>query len=84
MSDKFFIIKKFIDQMDYYNLLENGAPADEFDIESKEISEKVRDDHSLQDIANIIADVFNKHFDEDNEITAFLPVAEQIKSELSG
>lgn len=35
MSNRFHIVKKYIDQMDYYGLLAGGAPFDEFDIESK-------------------------------------------------
>ena len=46
MSDKFLVIKKYIDQMDYYDLLASGAPSDEFDIESKEISARVQYNHS--------------------------------------
>ena len=82
-KEKFLVIKKFIDQMDYYALLTEGAPSDEFDIESKEISKSVRYDHSVQEIAHIIASVFNRCFDEHDDATVFLPVAEQIKSELS-
>ena len=82
MSDRFRIIKKYIDQMDYYALLAGGAPSNEFDIESREISARIRDDHSAQDIAVIIASVFNEHFDEHDDATAFLSVAEQIKNEL--
>ena len=29
--DKFRIIKKYIDEYDYYSLLKHGAPEDEFD-----------------------------------------------------
>ena len=82
MSDRFRIIKKYIDQMDYYALLASGAPSDEFDIESREISVRIRDDHSAQDIAEIIALVFNEYFDEHDDATAFLSVAELIKNEL--
>ena len=82
MSDRFRVIKKYIDQMDYYDLLASGAPSDEFDVESKEISARIRDDHSVQDIAEIIALVFNKYFDEHDDATVFLAVAEQIEKEL--
>ena len=82
MSNKFLVVKKYIDQMDYYALLASGAPSDEFDIESREISARIRDDHSAQDIAEIIALVFNEYFDEHDDATAFLSVAEQIKNEL--
>ena len=58
MSNRFHVVKKYIDQMDYYGLLASGAPSNEFDIESKEISARISDDHSVQDIAEIIASVF--------------------------
>ncbi|MBQ6796418.1 MAG: hypothetical protein IJP10_00235 [Clostridia bacterium] len=82
MSDRFRIVKKYIDQMDYCDLLASGAPSNEFDIESKEISSRIRDEHSAQDIAEIIASVFNKYFDEHDDATVFLAVAEQIEKEL--
>ena len=82
MSDKFLVIKKYIDQMDYYDLLASGAPSDEFDIETKEISARISDVHSVQDIAEIIASVFNEYFDEHDDATVFLVVAEQIEKEL--
>ena len=82
MLDKFLVVKKYIDQMDYYALLASGAPSDEFDMESKEISTRIRYEHSAQDIAEIIASVFNEYFDEHDDTTVFMPVAEQIKNEL--
>ncbi len=82
MSDRFHIVKKHIDKMDYFDLLASGAPSDEFDIESKEISARVRCEHSVREIAEIIASVFNEYFDEHDDATEFLSVAEQIKNEL--
>ena len=82
MSDRFHIVKNHIDKMDYFDLLASGAPSDEFDIESKEISIRVRCEHSVQEIAEIIASVFNEYFDEYDDATKFLSVAEQIKNEL--
>ena len=82
-TDEFLVVKRFIDQMDYYALLAGGAPSDEFDIESKKISEVIRCDHSAQEIASIIASVFNKQFGEHNDASVFLSVAERIKSELA-
>ena len=84
MSEIFLVVKKFIDQMDYLDLLASGAPADEFHSESMEISMKIRVDLSAREIADIIASVFNKNFDAHNEADLFLPVAEQIKRELPG
>ena len=82
MSDKFRIVKKYIDHMDYYALLAGGSPSDEFDLESKMISEMLQYDHSAREIANIIASVFNKQFGEHDDASVFLSVAERIKSEL--
>ena len=72
MSDRFRIIKKYIGQMDYYALLAGGAPSNVFDIESKEISALIRDNHAAQDIAEIIALVFNKYFGKHDDATVFL------------
>ncbi len=74
-NEKFLIIKVFIDQMDYYAFLAGGAPSDALDIETKDISKKVRFDHSVQEIADIIASVFNSCVDEHDDATVFLPVA---------
>lgn len=83
MSDKFHIVKKYIDQIDYQALLASGAPSDEFDMESKEISARVNRGHSAREIAEIIASVFNEYFNEHDDARMFLPVAEQIKNELA-
>ena len=48
VSDRFHIVKKHIDKMDYFDLLASGAPLDEFDIESKEISARVKCEHTDQ------------------------------------
>jgi len=82
MSHRFHVVKKYIDQMDYYDLLASGAPSNEFDIESKEISAQIKCEHSVQEIAEIIAAVFNEYFDGHNDATVFLTAAEQIKNEL--
>ncbi len=83
MSDNFHIIKKYVDQMDYYDLLANGAPSDEFDVESKEICARVRCEHSVREIAEIIASVFNEYFNEHSESTEFFAVAELIKNDFN-
>ena len=83
MSDNFHIIKKYVDQMDYYDLLASGAPSDEFDIESKEICARVRCEHSVCEIAEIMALVFNEYFDEHSDSSVFLAVAELIKNDFN-
>jgi len=37
---KYQLVKKAIDKLDVYGLLEGGAPDDEFDSESKEIADE--------------------------------------------
>ncbi len=60
--EKYLIMKKHIDEMDYHSLLSVGAPNDEFDTESQAISDKITYVQSARDIAQIIADVFNRSF----------------------
>ena len=48
VSDRFHIVKTHIDKMVYFDLLASGAPLDEFDIESKEISARVKCEHTDQ------------------------------------
>jgi len=80
----FRIVRRHIDRMDYYGLLAGGAPADEFDIESRAISEKIHAEQSVVEIADIIAKVFNSQFNGQNDVAVFLPVAEEIKKDLLG
>ena len=78
----FAIVKKHIDKLDYYALLAGGAPADEFDLESLEISKAVPADSSVLEIAEIIAQVFEKNFDEAAPVNSFMQTAFNIKEEL--
>ena len=66
-----------------YALLAGGAPNDEFDGESREISARIHAEQSVQEIANTIAEVFNAAFDGHDNPTVFLSIAEQIKKELT-
>ena len=63
-NDIFLIVKKYIDRMDYYALLAGGAPNDEFDGESREISTRIHSEQSVQEIATTIAEAFNAAFNE--------------------
>ncbi len=78
----FAIVKKHIDKLDYYALLAGGAPADEFDLESLEISKAIHADSSVLEIAEIIARVFEKNFDEADSVNSFMQTAFNIKEEL--
>ncbi len=80
--DKYPMTKKYIDELDYLNLLKNYAPGDEFDVESKEIAAKVTELLPVQEIAWIIAGVFNKHFNDNNSPDMFMDCAKKIYDEL--
>ncbi|MBR5244809.1 MAG: hypothetical protein IKW07_02135 [Clostridia bacterium] len=77
------IVKKYIDQMDHWNLLASGAPKDEFDMESKEISRRLRLEMSDQEIADVIVEIFSLSFNEQYDTTDFLFAAGQIKKDLA-
>ena len=72
------IVKQAIDELDVYRLLEQGAPKDEFEEEALQIAERISPNDSIQQIASVIADVFNKAFDEHADVSAFLATAERI------
>ena len=56
----------------------NGAPDDEFDSESWEISGKISSDQTKEEIAGIIADVFNRTFSDKNALECFMDCAKKI------
>lgn len=80
-NETFLIVKTHIDRMDYYGLLSSGAPPDEFDSESLTICGRFSDGQSAPELANIIADVFNRSFGEHHKGEQFLSVAEAILSD---
>lgn len=75
----FLVVKSVIDELDVYGLLEGGAPSDEFDIESREISHRISKNHSPEKIASVIAKVFNKYFDLHSRSSEYIKVATKIK-----
>lgn len=79
---KYSIVKKHVDEMDYYSLLLNGAPDDEFDSESWEISNKISCEQTEDDIGGIIADVFNRSFQQENAAGDFIECAKKIYTDL--
>lgn len=79
---KYKIVKKYIDEMDYYSLLSCGAPNDEFDIESHEISVRITNTQTERDIAQIIMEVFNKTFGHKNTMEPFIDCAKKIYAAL--
>ena len=81
---KYQLVKKAIDELDVYGLLEGGAPDDEFDSESKEISDRISESDSIIQIAEVITDVFNKAFDLHHKPSVYYSTAEEIRHLLTG
>ena len=79
---KYLIVKKYIDEMDYLSLISGGAPSNEFDSESQEICDKITNDHTEQDIAGVIAEVFSRAFDHKYEVSCFINCARKIYRDL--
>ena len=65
----FLIVKSVIDEL---------GP-EEFDIASREISQRVSKDRTPEAIASVIADVFNKHFDRHSQPSEYIKQAAKIK-----
>lgn len=82
MNSKFKIVKKYVDEYDYYGLLRDGAPDDEFVSEALRISDRISEDSTIEQIAAIIADVFHLAFGNEEHPEHYLPVAQKIWSEL--
>ena len=75
----FLVVKSVIDELDIYGLFKGGAPSDEFDIESKEISHQISKNQSPEEIASVIAEVFNKYFDLHSQPSEYIKPATKIK-----
>lgn len=80
--NKYLTVKKYIDEMDYLGLLASHAPDDEFDEESTEISERLDDSQSVTEIAQIIAEVFNRWFNAENDPKIFTDCARKIYDDM--
>ncbi len=74
-------IKQIIDRYDIMNLLSIGAPSDEYDIESKMIAEQIASDMAVQEIANIVKNIFDSQFSENIDISLCMDVAKEIRFE---
>jgi hypothetical protein len=74
----FDIVKQAIDEWDPYGLLSSGASSDEFDRESRKISNKISKGSSVKDIAITISKVFSSSF-EPFSVDECMRVAEKIK-----
>ena len=78
------IVKQAIDELDFYGLLKQGAPKEEFEDEALLISERLTGNDSIENIASIIADVFNEAFNEHRYASEYTPTAEKISQFLKG
>lgn len=79
----FPIVKRRIDELDLLGLLSGGAPADEYDLESRGISHAVTAASAPENIAETIAKVFAAYFSLSESPDAFLETARKIKSDLT-
>ncbi len=81
--EKYLTVKKYIDEMDYWGLLEDGAPGDEFDWESEKISGLITENSTAEEIARAITLVFHLAFGLEDREEFFRPWAEKIYRELN-
>ena len=78
----FTIVKKRIDEFDPENLLGLGAPENEYDHESVRIADKIGDISTVEEIAGIISNIFEKSFDSDIKPEVYLEIAGSIKKDI--
>lgn len=73
----FELVKRAIDEFNRYELLPE-APIDEFDSESRKIAGRITVNTTVEDIAQVICDVFSKAFNEKFSVKDFTTTAEKI------
>lgn len=89
MNKKIYpVVKKYIDEYDFDDLLGIGAPPDEYDWESEKISDLITNECSAEEIASVIASVMEASLGrlmkvDVNKIESFMEIAEKIKNDLS-
>ena len=81
MKDKYIIVKKYIDEYDYYSLLRHGAPEDEFAAEAHKICELITENSSVEEIAEAIAVAMYDSFGNEKNAQKYVEVARKIKTE---
>lgn len=79
---KFEIIKKYIDEYDYYGLLASNAPKDEFDRYSQKFADEITESDTVEGIAMLLAQTMHKAFAEDIRPEKFLETAQKIRKAL--
>ncbi len=80
--NKFKIVKKYIDEYDYYGLLACGAPEDEYDSYSQILANRISEKDSIEDIAVWTANILNPAFGEEVQPENFIKTARKIKEAL--
>ena len=75
----YMTVKRNIDKVDCYHLLEDGAPPDEFDIETKDICRRIRPENTAEEIAKIIVNVYEEWLDVNYQPSDFMDIANEIE-----
>lgn len=83
MIDKYKIVKKYIDEFDYYGLLAHHAPDDEFDSYSHEIADIISEDYTVEQIACLISNTLDKAFGNEVKPEKFIDISKKIKKDLN-
>lgn len=78
----YHIVKKNVDLWDPVGLLPY-APDNEYDIESKQIAKQVKLNHTVEELAEIISQVFSKGFGREYAAKCCSEVAEAIYKDLN-
>lgn len=68
-KEKFKIVKKYVDKMDYMDLLSAGCPNNEYDGESNKIADTITESMTVEDIALLIINVFARSFNTGIDIS---------------
>ncbi|WP_022755198.1 hypothetical protein [Butyrivibrio fibrisolvens] len=79
-SELYEVVKKNIDKLDCYHLLEVGAPNEEFDIEINDICEQITPGSSTEEIAGIIVAVFKHWFSIEYSKDSLMIMSKEIAS----
>lgn len=76
--EKYEIIKKYLDEYDYYGLLAGGAPRDEFVGEAHGLAEIISEQDSADEIAAKLANTLDTAFGEKLGAEKFGEIARKI------
>jgi len=77
------IVIQALNEWDPYELIEGGAPENEFTEEATRIAANIKKIETPTELANVISDVFSRSFDSDVfSVAECLPVASRIFSDL--